>query len=57
MGWRTFFGEQRPVVGQGVDEEELDTKEMRLEGALGDVANLTQVHEVVAQLAFGEPLG
>ena len=30
---------------------------MLLERALGDVANLMQVHEVVAQLAFGEPVG
>jgi hypothetical protein len=52
-----FFREQRPVVGQRVDEEELDAEEMLLERALGDGPNLTQVHEVVAQLAFGEPIG
>ena len=32
-------------------------KEVLLERPLGDVANITQVHEVVAQLAFSEPVG
>jgi hypothetical protein len=30
---------------------------MLLERALGDGPNVTQVHEVVAQLTFGEPIG
>ena len=52
-----FFGEQRPVVGQGVDEEKLDAEEMLLERALGKAPHVTQVDEVVAQLAFGDPIG
>ena len=57
LGWRTFFRQERPVVAQGVDEEELDAEEVGTERALGHLANLTQVHKVVAQLAFGELVG
>jgi len=52
-----FPDPSRAIVDQGVNEEELDAEEMRLEGALGDVANLTQVHEIVAQLSFGQSVG
>ena len=55
-GWWTFFRQQRPVEGQGAHEKEFDIEEMLPERALGGVPNLTQVHEVVAQLAFREPV-
>jgi hypothetical protein len=45
------------TVAQRVDEEELDADEMLLEHALGDAPDITQVDEVVARLAFGEPVG
>src|ERR1700733_12563108 len=47
----------RPIAGDGVRIEELDTAVSDAEGGGGELAIVLEVEEVVAELRFGEPVG
>ena len=54
MACGLFFREQRPRVAQGMDVEELQPKEHRLEGTFGNGQFVAHVEDVVLDLALTE---
>jgi hypothetical protein len=49
--------EGRPITGNGVRIEELDSAVCDAEGRGGEVAVVLEVEEIVAELGFGEAIG
>jgi hypothetical protein len=50
------LGEQRPVTAKRAEVEELQPGQERLEGSLGDAQFITNVEQIVLNLAFAEAI-
>ena len=57
MACGLFFGEQRPVVAEGIDVEELEPGEDRSEGSPGHAQFIADVKEVVLDVPLAELIG
>ena len=54
MACALFFGEQRPVVAECIDVEELEPEEDRLEGSLGHAQLIADLKDVVLDIPLSE---
>ena len=57
MACGLFFREQRPVVAEGIEIEELEAGPDRIEGSSGNAQLIADVKEEILDLPLGELIG